>query len=37
MPTGENAPPGTISKATFSEGRVVLEYYDGEGLGTFLR
>jgi CubicO group peptidase (beta-lactamase class C family) len=37
MPTGENAPPGTISKASFSDGRVVLEYFDGEGLGTFLR
>jgi CubicO group peptidase (beta-lactamase class C family) len=36
-PTGENAPPGTISKASFSEGRVVLEYYDGQGLGSFLR
>jgi hypothetical protein len=36
-PTGENAPPGTISKATFSEGRVVLEYYDEQGLGSFLR
>jgi CubicO group peptidase (beta-lactamase class C family) len=37
MPTGENAPPGTISKASFSGGSVVLEYYDGEGLGTFVR
>jgi CubicO group peptidase (beta-lactamase class C family) len=36
-PTGENAPPGTISKASFSEGRVVLEYFDGEGLGILLR
>jgi len=26
-----------ISKATFAPGRVTLEYYDGEGLGTFVR
>jgi CubicO group peptidase (beta-lactamase class C family) len=37
MLNNENAPPGTISKATFSEGKVVLEYYDEQGLGTFLR
>lgn len=33
----ENATPGTISKATFSADRVTLEYYDGNGLGTFVR
>ncbi len=33
----ENATPGTISKATFAPGRVTLEYYDEEGLGTFVR
>ena len=33
----ENARPGTISKATFAPGRVTLEYYDHEGLGTFVR
>ena len=33
----ENAPPGTISKATFGPDRVALEYYDEEGLGTFVR
>ena len=32
----ENAAPGTISKATFAPGRVTLEYYDREGLGTFV-
>jgi hypothetical protein len=31
----ENAAPGTISKATFAPGRVTLEYYDEQGLGTF--
>jgi hypothetical protein len=29
--------PGTISKASFAAGKVVLEYYDEEGLGTFVR
>lgn len=33
----ENAAPGTISKATFAERRVTLEFYDAEGLGTFMR
>ena len=33
----ENAAPGTISKATFAQDRVTLEYYDEEGLGTFVR
>ena len=33
----ENAPAGTISKASFSNGQVVLEYYNAEGLGTFRR
>jgi CubicO group peptidase (beta-lactamase class C family) len=33
----ENAPPGTISKATFDGNRLNLEYYDQEGTGTFLR
>jgi hypothetical protein len=32
----ENAAPGTISKATFTPGQVKLEYYDREGLGTFV-
>lgn len=33
----ENAPPGTISRASFGTDRVTLEYYDEEGLGTFVR
>jgi CubicO group peptidase (beta-lactamase class C family) len=33
----ENARPGTLSKASFARDRVTLEYYDREGLGTFLR
>lgn len=33
----ENAPPGTISKATFTGSQVTLEYYDKLGLGTFVR
>jgi CubicO group peptidase (beta-lactamase class C family) len=33
----ENAPPGSISKATFTGGQLNLEYYDEEGLGTFTR
>lgn len=35
--TNENAPPGTISKATFTGNQVTLEYYDKLGLGTFVR
>lgn len=34
---GENAPPGTISKATFSANTVTCEYYNADGLGTFTR
>jgi CubicO group peptidase (beta-lactamase class C family) len=37
MLNNENAPPGTISKASFSDGKVLLEYYDDGGLGTFVR
>lgn len=33
----ENAAPGTISKATFDGGRLNLEYYDAEKMGTFVR
>jgi hypothetical protein len=33
----ENAPPGTISKATFDGDKLTLEYYDTEGKGTFFR
>ncbi|OBC01361.1 serine hydrolase [Mycobacterium sp. 852002-40037_SCH5390672] len=38
--TDENAPPGTISKATFSgfpRPTLNLEYYDSDKLGTFTR
>ena len=34
---GENAPPGTISKATFAGDRLVLEYFDTDKMGTFTR
>jgi CubicO group peptidase (beta-lactamase class C family) len=33
----ENAPPGTISKATFEGNNLILEYYDEFGKGTFTR
>jgi CubicO group peptidase (beta-lactamase class C family) len=33
----ENAPPGTISKATFDGDKLTLEYYDAVGKGTFTR
>ena len=33
----ENAPPGTISKATFDGDKLTLEYYDEEHNGVFLR
>ena len=33
----ENAAPGMISKASFTGNRVTLEYYNQEGLGTFVR
>ena len=33
----ENSPPGSISKATFDGKRLVLEYYDEFGKGTFAR
>ena len=34
---GENAPPGTISKATFTPKTLTLEYFDTDKLGTFTR
>lgn len=33
----ENAPPGTISKATFAGNALTLEYFDTDKLGTFTR
>ncbi len=35
--TSENAPSGTVSKATFAGGTLNLEYFDSEKLGTFTR
>ena len=37
VPQGENAPPGSISKATFYGDKLNLEYYDEEKMGTFTR
>jgi len=36
-PSGESASPGTISKASFNGSQLTLEFYDAEGLGTFVR
>ncbi len=33
----ENAPPGTVSAATFDGDRLTLEYFDGDGKGAFSR
>lgn len=33
----ENAPPGTISAATFAGGTLTLEYFDTDGMGTFTK
>jgi len=33
----ENAPPGSISKATFDGERLTLEFFDSDGMGTFSR
>lgn len=33
----ENAPPGTISKASFDGNKLTLEYFDDFGKGTFTR
>ena len=37
IPTGENAPPGSVSKATFAGGNLTLEFYDAEKMGTFTK
>jgi CubicO group peptidase (beta-lactamase class C family) len=37
VPEGENAPPGSISKATFDGGRLTLEFYDTEKMGSFTK
>ncbi len=36
-PAGENAPPGTISKAVFAGNALNLEYFDSDKQGTFTR
>lgn len=36
-PSGENANPGSVSKATFAGDKLTLEYYDTEHLGVFTR
>ena len=33
----ENSPPGSISKATFSDGTLTLEYFDDNKMGTFTK
>ena len=37
VPPGENAPAGTVSKATFDGNSLTLEYFDHDHLGTFIR
>ena len=37
VPTGENAPPGSVSKATFDGDRLILEFYDEDQMGTFTK
>ncbi|WP_410871586.1 serine hydrolase [Nocardia sp. A7] len=36
-PSGENAPPGSVSSARFADGRLTIDYFDESGLGTFTR
>ncbi|MFI5719155.1 serine hydrolase [Nocardia sp. NPDC051750] len=36
-PSGESADPGTVSQARFDGDRLWLEFYDTDGLGTFVR
>jgi hypothetical protein len=33
----ENATPGTVSKASFAGNSVTLEWFDQDGVGTFVR
>ncbi|MGV0993699.1 MAG: serine hydrolase [Mycobacterium sp.] len=35
--TGENAPPGSVSRATFDGDKLTLEVFDDDKLGTFTR
>ena len=36
-PVTENAPPGSVSRATFNGDRLTLEYFDQDKMGTFTR
>ncbi|MFC9874510.1 serine hydrolase [Nocardia salmonicida] len=36
-PSGENAPPGSVSSARFTDGRLTIDYFDENGLGTFAK
>lgn len=36
-PASENAPPGSVSRATFAGDRLTLEYFDQDKMGTFTR
>ena len=36
-PVTENAPPGSISRATFNGDRLTLEYFNQDKMGTFTR
>jgi len=36
-PVSENAPPGSVSRATFNGDRLTLEYFDQDKMGTFTR
>ena len=36
-PLSENAPPGSVSKATFAGDRLTLEYFDQDKMGSFSR
>lgn len=35
--SSENAPPGSVSAATFDGGKLTLEYFDDEGKGVFVK
>ena len=37
VPLNDSAPPGSLSKADFTGGKLVLEHYNHDGLGTFAR
>lgn len=37
QPYNENAPPGTVGKATFHRSSLVLELLNAHGLGSYTR